>query len=188
MGLAAGNQILSSKVDILNTDSKVEIFITPDKSYTLFYLTGMLMWCFLGFCFIFISNFICTTAPLVMLAFIIWVIGALLMLFMAYWHLEGKEIIILENGNLSLKTTIKNKPYERTFKACELHNLRRTNITDNISIGNINTSFIAKTIYSGQLAFDAGEKTYKFGFQLDKHDAHEIMVILSQKLKTSSLN
>jgi hypothetical protein len=100
------------------------------------------------------------------------------MFFLAYWHLEGKEYITLKNDTMIHSLYIKNNSYSRHFKLSNIKDLRRSAFKDNISMGNIQSSFVDRNIYTGDIAFKYHNKTIHIGYQLDKKDAHEITIII----------
>jgi hypothetical protein len=108
-----------------------------------------------------------------------WTGGGLYVAFLLLWGFFGREIIVVENGVMSIKRSLFGIGMKRSLNSLQIRNIHFEKVETGL-IGARN-----KTLWGpgpGKIVLDYGFRTFSFGLGIDDAEANYIAELLKRKI------
>src|SRR5208282_1174585 len=101
--------------------------------------------------------------------------------YLVLWHIVGKEIVTIANGQLTIKREILGFGRSHIYPVTKIRNLRASGIFGSpcTLAGMMN----AWGLRGGVVAFDCDGKTHRFGAHLEEDEARQVVENLQSHLR-----
>jgi hypothetical protein len=107
-----------------------------------------------------------------------WTVGGTFAGYQWLWNVVGKELIVLGQQTLAIKSDVLGFGRVREFDLAEVRDLR---VDRPSGLATFNWGWTGQGNGTGTIAFDYGAKTFRFGFGLDESEARQLIARLNAR-------
>ncbi len=108
-----------------------------------------------------------------------WTVGGGFIGYQWLWNMAGKELIVLGQQTLAIKSDVLGFGRVREFDLTEVRDLRVDSASSGLA--KLNWGWSGQMSGAGTIAFDYGAKTFHFGSGLDESEARQLIARLSTR-------
>ncbi len=182
----AKRQSTESRISIADTAEGLRIVMPCRRSW--FVICFLAFWlCGWAVAEVMVANqFLKGDSPpegeLFMLAwFGVWTVGGVVAIYAWLWQLMGKEMLTVRGQTFNIRRDIGGFGFNKEYNLIQMRDLRIRSV--GASPLAFSSSFQLWGVGGGVIAFDHGERTYRFGAGLDEAEAKQIVTAIKQRFK-----
>jgi hypothetical protein len=113
--------------------------------------------------------------------FVVWTLGGLLAIYAWLWQVMGKEIVSVHGQTFTTRRDIGGFGFDKEYDLLQMRDLRIGQVAVNPL--EFSSSLQLWGVGGGVIAFDYGDRTYRFGAGLDEAEAKEVVTALKQRYR-----
>lgn len=119
---------------------------------------------------------------LFMLAWLgVWTVGGVVAIYAWLWQLMGKEILTARGQTFNIRRDIGGFGFDREYNLVQMRDLRIGSA--GASPLEFSSSLQLWGVGGGAIAFDHGERMYRFGAGLDEAEAKQVLTAIKQRFR-----
>ena len=111
----------------------------------------------------------------------VWTMGGAIAIYAWLWQLMGKELLAVRGQAFRIRRDIGGIGRDKEYSLIQMRDLRVGRV--GASPFDLSSSFQLWGIGGGVIAFDHGEKTYRFGAGLDEAEATQVVTSIKQRFR-----
>ncbi len=111
----------------------------------------------------------------------VWTAGGGVAIYAWLWQMMGKEILTVRGQMFKLRRDIGGFGLDKEFNLVQMRDLRIGSVGS--SPLEFSSSFQLWGVGGGAIAFDHGERMYRFGAGLDEAEANQVLTAIKQRFK-----
>ncbi len=111
----------------------------------------------------------------------VWTVGGLFAIYAWLWQVMGKEIVIVRGQTIIIRRDMGGFGFDKEYNLIQLRDLRRGPV--GFSPVDLSSSLQLWGVGGGTIAFDHGDKTYRFGAGLDEAEAKQVVTAIKQRYR-----
>jgi len=109
----------------------------------------------------------------------VWTIGGVFAIYAWLWQIMGKEILTVRGQTFKIRRDIGGFGFDKEYNLIQVRDLRVGHVEFNPV--DFSSSLQLWGVGGGVIAFECGERTYRFGAGLDKEEAKQIVTAVKQR-------
>jgi hypothetical protein len=113
--------------------------------------------------------------------FVVWTLGGLLAIYAWLWQAMGKEIVTAQGQTFTTRRDIGGFGFDKEYDLLQMRDLQVGQVGFNPL--DFSSSLQLWGVGGGVIAFDYGDRTYRFGAGLDEAEAKEVVTALKQRYR-----
>lgn len=111
----------------------------------------------------------------------VWTVGGVIAIYAWLWQMMGKEILTVRGQMFKLRRDIGGFGFDKEYSLIQLRDLRVRPVETNSL--EFSSSFQLWGVGGGAVAFNHGERMYRFGAGLDEAEANQVVTAIKQRFK-----
>ena len=111
----------------------------------------------------------------------VWTVGGGVAIYAWLWQLMGKEILAARGQTLTVRRDIGGFGLNKEYSLIQMRDLRIRPV--GVTPFEFSSSFQLWGVGGGVIAFDHGERTYRFGAGLDETEAKQVVTAIKQRFR-----
>ena len=111
----------------------------------------------------------------------VWTVGGAVAIYAWLWQLMGKEILTVRGQTFTVRRDIGGFGFDKEYHLIKMRDPRIRTV--GVSPLDFSSSFQLWGVGGGVIAFDHGERTYRFGAGLDEAEAKQVMTAIKQRFR-----
>lgn len=111
----------------------------------------------------------------------VWTVGGVVAVYAWLWQLIGKEIVTVHGQTFTRRRDIGGFGFDKEYSLVRMRDLRMRLVAS--SPLEFSSSFQLWGVGGGAIAFDYGEKTFRFGAGLDEAEAKQVVAAIQQRYR-----
>lgn len=111
----------------------------------------------------------------------VWTVGGLFAIYAWLWQVMGKEIVTARGQTFKIRRDIGGFGFDKEYNLVQMRDLRVVHVEFNPV--DFSSSLQLWGVGGGAIAFDYGEKTYRFGASLDEAEAKQVVTAIKQRYR-----
>ena len=115
--------------------------------------------------------------------FAVWTVGGVFAIYAWLWQVMGKEILTARGQVFAIRRDIGGFGFDKKYDLVRMRDLRVGQV--GFSPVDFSSSLQLWGVGGGVIAFDHGEKTYRFGAGLDEAEAKQVVTAIKQRFRIS---
>lgn len=111
----------------------------------------------------------------------VWTVGGVLAIYAWLWQVMGKEIVTVRGQTFKIRRDIAGFGFDKEYNLVQMRDLRVGYVEFNPM--DFSSSLQLWGVGGGVIAFDCGERTYRFGAGLDEAEATQVVTAIKQRFR-----
>ena len=111
----------------------------------------------------------------------VWTVGGVVAIYAWLWQLMGKEILTARGQTFNIRRDIGGFGFDREYNLVQIRDIRIGSV--GASPLEFSSSLQLWGVGGGAIAFDHGERMYRFGAGLDEAEAKQVLTAIKQRFR-----